>query len=141
MRTVKRLVATLLEIATEAIFWGCLLGALIANGVDPAWYGVLGSILALPVVLFLHGYYVTRVLAGVVLRRGNRWLYPAIVSTLFAAHTYVVFVRLKPDMSALGNAVGPPFIAGGVCVVFACAVVGDWLLRKWIQSASPTRSV
>ena len=48
--------------------------------------------------------------------------------------------NVPQDMSALGKVVGPPFIAGGACIVFACAVVGDWLLRKWLPSASVTRS-
>lgn len=130
MRTVKRLGATLLEVAAEAILWGCLMGVLTVNQGEQFLYVLMGSILALPVVLFLHGYYLTRVLVGIVLRGGSRWFYPAIASTLFAIHMYVVYVRLKPDMSSLGQAVGPPFIVGGACIVFACALGGNWLLRK-----------
>ncbi len=136
MWTVKRLVATVLEIAAEVILWGLLMGVLIANGVDPFLYGVLGSILALPVVLFLHGYYFTRILAGVVGRNGRIWFYPAIAAILFLIHMYVVFARLKPDMSSLGKATQAPFLVGGAGIVFACAHCGNWLLRRWTRTKS-----
>lgn len=135
MRPLKRTIVTLMEVVAEAVLLGCLMGALIANPVDPFLYGVLGSILALPVVLFLHGYYLTRVLAGVVVRGRRSWAYPALAALLFLIHTHVVFVRLGPDMSALGKAEELPFLAGGVCIVFACALAGNWLLPKWTHTS------
>ena len=132
----ERVVVTLMEVTAEVVLLGCLIGALTANQGERLLYVVLGSLVALPVVLFLHGYYFTRVLAGVLLRSGKRWLYPAIAATLFVIHTYVIFVRLKPDMSALGKAVEAPFLAGGACVAFACAFAVNWLFRKWTKTGS-----
>jgi len=141
MRTLKRLTATLVEIAAEAILWGCLLGAMVADQTEPFWYGVLGSILALPVILFLHGYYLTRIVAGTMLRIGGQWLYPSIAASLFAVHMSVVYVRLEPDMSAFGKVLGPPFIAGGACIVLGCAIAGSWLSRRWAVSAPGARLI
>jgi hypothetical protein len=134
MQTVKRVVVWLAEIAAEALLLGCLLGALVSNEIG-LLYGVIGSVLAVPVVLFLHWYYLTRALA-VVVRSIRPQLYPLIAATLFVIHMHVVFVRLKPDMSSLGKAKELPFLAGGACIVFACAFGGNWLLRKWTQARS-----
>jgi hypothetical protein len=131
MHTVKRLAITLLEVTVEVILMGLLLGGLSVNQSEPIMYIVMGSILALPVMLFLHGYYVTRIVAGIIARKAGRMVYPAIASALFVIHMYVTFVRMKPGLNAFGTAIGPPFIVGGACFVFPCAVAGDWLLRKW----------
>lgn len=80
-------------------------------------------------MLFLNGYYFTRVLAGMIFRSVGRWLYPALAATLFAIHMYVTFVRMKPGLNALGKALEPPLLVGGACIVFACALGGNWLLR------------
>jgi hypothetical protein len=115
----------------EAVLLGGLMGALIANPIDPFFYGVLGSILALPVVLFLHGYYLTRILAGSFVRGRRSWVYPSLAALLFAIHTHVVFVRLGSDMSLLGKANEFPFLVGGAYIVSGCAFAGNWLLVKW----------
>ena len=48
----------------------------------------------------------------------------------------IVFVRLNPDMINPGPFVKTteiPFLAGGACIVFACAYGGNRFSRKWIQ--------
>jgi hypothetical protein len=133
----KRAAVWIIEILVEALLLGCLLGVLVSSEIGLS-YGVLGSVLALPVVLFLHGYYFTRLLAGVVWRSRGQWTYPAVAATLFVIHTHIVFVRLGPDMSTFGKAKELPFLLGGACIVFACALAGNWGLRKWTQSGGST---
>jgi hypothetical protein len=87
-------------------------------------------------VLFLHGYYLTTGLVGAVWRSAKIWVYPAIAAILFDIHTHIVFVRLKPDMSALGRATEIPFLVGGTCMVFGCRFVGGWFLRYWTRVSS-----
>jgi hypothetical protein len=40
------------------------------------------------------------------------------------------------DLSSSGRAAELPFVAGGACIAFACALGGNWLLRKWGQTSS-----
>ena len=134
MRTVKGIVVWLIEVVAEALLLGCLLGGLVSNQIG-LLNGVLGSMLAVPVVLFLHWYYLTRAIAGTV-RSIRPQLYPAIAAVLFVIHMHVAFVRLGPDMSELGKANELPFVAGGACIVFACALTGNWLLRRWSQTSN-----
>ena len=127
----KRLVVWLLEVLVEALLLGALLGALVLPNFVTLLPGVWALGFAVGVVLFLHGYYLTRVLFGVVWRSQRKRLYPAIAATFFIIHMHIAFVRLKPDMSLLGRATELPFLAGGACIVFACAFAGNWCLRKW----------
>ncbi len=140
MRLLRRVVVTLTEVVAEAILLGCLLGGLlVALNVDhdgPLWGVVMGMIIGLPFLLFQYGYYLTRVLTGIVLRGGSRWRYPAIAATLFAIHATVLVVRWKPGMSDKGKLMRTPFIVVGACIVFICALGGNWLLRKWTQRVS-----
>jgi hypothetical protein len=135
MSTIKRAVVLLVELAAEALLLGCLLGALVSNQIGFR-YGAIGSVLAVPVVLFLHGYYLTRAFFGVIWRSQTLWAYPALAAALFVAHMHFAFVRLKPDLSPMGRATELPFLAGGACVVFACAFAGNRLLRRWTQAAN-----
>jgi hypothetical protein len=132
MRTLKRIVVWFMEVGVEALLLGCFLGVLVSNQIH-LLYGVIGSVLAVPVVLFLHWYYLTRALAAVVSRSSRPRLYPLIAATLFMIHMHIVFARLKPDMSSLGKAKELPFLAGGACIVFTCAFLGERFLRKWMQ--------
>jgi hypothetical protein len=121
-------VVWLAEILAEALLLGSLLGALVSSQTGVV-YGVIGSVLAVPVVLFLNWYYLTRLLAAVI-RSVQPQLYPMIAATVFVIHVHVAFVRLKPNMSVLGKTTELPFLAGGACIVFACAFVGNCLLWK-----------
>ena len=132
----KRFTVWLLETLLTTLLFGVLFGALLSPDLS-TFIGLLPGVwvLALGVgtILFLHGYYLTTALAGVVWRSQKLWLYPAIAATLFGIHTHIVFFRLKPDLSSSGRAAEFPFLAGGACIVFACALGGNWLLRKWAQ--------
>lgn len=138
MPILKRLAVWLLERLAEAFLLGALLGALtvlsFANLIR-LLPGVWVLPLAVGTVLFLHGYYVTTALFGIVWRSQRWWLYPAITATLFVIHTYIIFFRLKPDLSSSGRAIELPFEAGGASIVFACTFVGGWFLGKWLHLA------
>jgi hypothetical protein len=135
MRGVRRIVVLTAELIVEAVLLGCLLGVLVAGQIG-LFYGVLASTLAIPVVLFIHWYYLTRVLAGIVLRIQTRWAYPATAAALFLGHMYFALARAKNDLSLFAHATEFPFLAGGACIVFTCASMGDRLLRKWKQTGS-----
>jgi hypothetical protein len=100
--------------------------------------GVWVGALAVGTVLFLHGYYLTTALFGVVWRSQRSWVYPAMAAILFVIHTHIAFVRGKPDTSAEFQAAEIPFLVGGACIVFACASAGNWCLRKWGGWGAPT---
>jgi hypothetical protein len=137
----KRLAVWLLESLPEAFLLGGLLLALSLLGdgtlslsnfvhlLPGAWALAFG----VASVLFLHGYYLTTGLFGAVWRSGRIWVYPAIAAILFDIHTHIVFVRLKPDMSAPGRATEVSFLVIGACMVFGCRFVGGWFLRHWTR--------
>jgi hypothetical protein len=100
----------------------------VAIGIPP---GAGALALGVGAILLLDGYSVTTVLAEAVSR--SQELYPAIAATLFVIHTHIVFFRLQPDLSTSGRAAEFPFLAGGVCILFACAQGGNQLLRIWIR--------
>lgn len=129
MLTAKRIVVWLAEVAAEALLLGCLLGALLSRETG-LLYGVIGSVLAVPVVLFLHWYYLTRTLAAA-LRSVKPQLYPLIAAMLFVVHMHFAIARSRSDLSLFAQAIELPFLAGGACIVFACAYVGERFLRKW----------
>ena len=136
---VKRLTVWLVEALVSTLLFGVLFGALSSPDVS-TFVSILPGTWALAfgvgAILLLHGYYVTTALAGVVWRGQRLWLYPTIAATLFVIHTHIVFFRLKPDLSSSGQATELPFLAGGASIVFACALGGNWLLRKWSQTNS-----
>ena len=136
----RRLVVWLLEAFAQAFLLGGLLGALVLPDFISLLPGVWALALAVGVVLFLHGYYLTTALFGVVWRSQRSWVYPAIAATLFAIHMHIVFVRGKRDLTALARASELPFLVGGGCIVFACAFAGNWFLRKWVQSGSGSKA-
>jgi hypothetical protein len=90
---------------------------------------------AIAVVLFLHGYYVTRAFIGLAWR-GHKWSYPAIATALFVVHMYIAIARSRSDLTPFAQAKEVPFLIGGACIVFVCAFFSDICLRKWTQSGS-----
>jgi hypothetical protein len=140
MRAVKRVAVWLIEVLAEALLLGCLLGALVSTQTG-LLYGVIGSAMAVPVVLFLHWYYLTRAFVGMAWRNQIPWLYPAIAAALFVAHMHYALAQSKSDLTPFAQATELPFLAGGACMVFACAFGGSWLLRKWLQSGSKAPGV
>ena len=135
----KRLAVWLLEALATTLLLGVLFGALSSPDLN-AFISLLPGVWALAIgvgaILFLHGYYLTTALAGVIWRSQRLWQYPVIAATLFVIHTHIVFFRLKPDLSSSGRTAELPFLAGGVCIVLACTFGGNWLLRKWTHSGS-----
>jgi hypothetical protein len=131
MRALKRIAILLLELVLEALSLGTFLGAMcfIESG-EPGV--VLGSIIALPVILGIYGYYISRILAAITWASKARWLYPVTAAAVFFAHVlYLASQFKKTDLTPLGHALILPFLIGGACIVFACAFTGNQLSRKW----------
>lgn len=141
---VKRLAVWLLEALAATLLLGGLFGALSSPDLTnflsilPGVWALAAGIAA---VLFLHGYYLTTAVAGVFFRGRKLWVYPLIAATLFVIHTHIVFFRLKPDLSSSGRATEVPFLFGGACLIFACAIGGNLILRKWARVGSNAHSV
>lgn len=135
MRAIKRVGVLSIELISEAVLLGCLLGILVAGQIGLV-YGIVGSVLAVPVILFLHAYYLTRSLAGVILRIRTRWVYPTTVTALFVIHMSFALARSKSDLTPFARATELPFLTIGACIVFACAFAGDRLLSKWTHRSA-----
>jgi len=125
-----------LEILVEGFLLGILLGALTVPNFISLLPGAWGWELAVGVILFLNGYYLTKALFGLVWKGQESWLYPGIAATLFVIHMYLFYVRAKPDISGLPRVI-LPFQVGGACIVFVCTLFSGWLLRKWIGPDLP----
>jgi len=144
LKFLKRLVVWVLEGLVEGLLLGCFLGAVWLppgySGLLP--WGVVLAGLAIGVVLFFNGYYLTMALFGLVWRSQRWWLYPTIAATLFILHTYIAFVRFsKLSFTVEGQVTELPFVAGGACIVFACRLLGGWCLRKWSTPRPQNRGV
>jgi hypothetical protein len=143
----KRALLLLAELVTEAFLLGALLGAWawrITTGLSwpanksigfvfivvPAVYGW-----AVAVVLFLHGYYLTRGILGLVWRNTTGWLYPVIAAILFFVHLQIGFARVKEDLTPEATAFALPFEVVGAGIVLVCAFAGNRVLRKWLHGA------
>ena len=132
MQVVKRLAVWVLEVLIEAILFGCLLGVLVASETG-LFNGVFGSVLAVPVVLFLNGYYLTRALAGLAWKSGSHWLYPLLAAAIFVGHVYFAVSNSRGSFTPLARAAVTPFLTGGACIVFACAYGGNRLCQMWVR--------
>ena len=137
MRALKRIVVLIVEVLAEALLLGCLLGTLVSNQIG-VLNGMIGSVLAVPVVLFLNGYYLTRALAGVAWVSQKPWLYPATAAAVFVAHIHFVVARSRSDLTLFAQETELPFLVGGACIVFVCAFAGNWCFRKWTQVGNST---
>lgn len=131
----KRAIVWLIEVLIEGLLLGCLLGALVSSEIG-LLYGVGGSVLAVPVILFLNGYYLTRALAGVAWISKSPRMYPLLAAAIFLIHVSFVFNRSKGDFTPFARATAVPFLAGGTCIVFVCALGGNWLMRRWVRSGT-----
>jgi len=132
VQKLKRVGVLLIKLLTEALLLGTLLGAMLSSKTG-FFNGVLGSIIALPVILGLHGYYASRVLAAIAWASIAKWLYPAITAAAFITHVLFIASGLWPDVSPQAKAVTLPFLIGGACIVFGCSSAGDQLNKKWSQ--------
>jgi hypothetical protein len=112
MSAVKRIASFLIELVAEALLLGVLLGAMASPRIG-LLNGIIGSIMAVPVILGLHGYYVSRILAGIARTSKVKSLYPAIAASVFIAHVLIIIWRSKSDLSPATKAVSLPFLIGG----------------------------
>jgi hypothetical protein len=129
MLKLKRIALLLAELLAEVVLLGCFLGAMVSDKIGPL-KGVLGAMVTIPVILGLHGYYVSRLLATIAWASKAKWLYPSLVSTVFIAH--VLFIdQFKSDLSPRAQALILPFLIGGTCIVFACSFAGNWIFERW----------
>lgn len=136
MPALKRIIVLIVELTVEAFLLGTFLGALVLPNFIHVIEGVWALAFAVAVVLFLAGYYVTRAFFSVVWRSQKPLLYPAIAMALFVAHLHLAVARSKSDLTLVARATEFPFLAGGACIVFACAFAGNWLLRRWTQASN-----
>jgi hypothetical protein len=132
--TLKRVTVLTLELLIEAILLGSLMGVLISNSTG-LQNGIIGSILSVPVILALHGYYISRVISVMVWSRITRWFYPLLACFVFICHTWYAFWQMKSSLSPFAESKKTPFLIGGACIVFACAYIGTMALEGWL----PTR--
>jgi hypothetical protein len=131
MLKLKRIALLLAELLAEVVLLGCFLGAMVSDKIGPL-KGVLGAMITIPVVLGLHGYYVSRLLTTIAWSSKAKWLYPGLVSTAFVAH--VLFIaQFKSDLSPRAQSLILPFLIAGTCIVFACSFAGNQLYRKWAR--------
>ena len=123
-----RIGIVLAELVAEALLLGVLFGILLVPTHIGAW--AVGS-LPIALVLYLHGYYLTRPALGIVWKSTKVWPYGLSVAALFAIHMGVGYARLRPDMMQVKLWVVITFFAGGAAIVFACALIGHrWLAQK-----------
>ena len=143
MLTLKRLAVWLLERLAEACLLGGLLGYLLSLGSADerltlrhliADFWVFG--LAVAFILFLHGYYLTTALVGLLWRSAETWTYPIITPALFVFHTHVVFMHAGSDFTPEARAMEFPFELAGAGIVFFCALIGSSVLKRWTNSRS-----
>jgi hypothetical protein len=135
MLTLKRIAIFLVELSLEAILLGSVLGALVSHQLG-LLNGMLGSIIAVPVILGLHGYYIWRILAVTARASKIGWLYPVAATSVFIAHVLYIVLRFKSDLSPVAQAMSLPFLIGGACVVLACSLAGSLALRKWAPASN-----
>jgi hypothetical protein len=147
MLILKRLAVWSLERLVEVSLLGGLFGCLLSLSSGEkrltlrdslAGFWVLG--LAVAIVLFLHGYYVTTAFFGVVWRSAKTWVYPTITPALFVFHTHIVFMRLGSDFTPEARAMELPFALGGAGIVFFCALAGSSVLNRWTNARSETNA-
>lgn len=134
MLLLKRLVVWLSERTLEGFLLGGVFAFLSIRELSAAWV----SALLVGVVLFVHGYYFTTAIFGVLWRTKKSWLYGATTATLFALHSHIVFLRAKPDFTPEARAMEAPFVLCGACVVFACSFGGNHILNRWGQTSGNT---
>ncbi|HWH59979.1 MAG TPA: hypothetical protein VN682_20285 [Terriglobales bacterium] len=80
------------------------------------------------VILFVHGYYVTTALVGVVWPTRRWWLYLAIAAALLIIHTRLIFLHGGADLTPEARAIELPFALVGAasCSPAASQVVAFW---------------
>lgn len=129
MLKLKRIAVLVAELLAEAFLLSFLLGTMISDKIGLV-KGVLGALVTVPVILGIHGYYLSRILATVAWASKAKWLYPGLATTAFIVHVTLI-ARFKSDLSPRAQVLILPFLIGGTCIVFACSFAGNKLYKKW----------
>lgn len=132
MLILMRLITWSLEIALEVLLLMALLFALsgtsrntFSRDLALAFFGVAF------VFMVGSGYVLTTAICRIVVPITRLWIYSVIAATLFVVHEQSLFRgRIMPDASDLR------IILPGAGIVFACTLIGSWVLRKWIRAYS-----
>lgn len=114
----------LAEMISEAALLGVLFGLLTIPGSMGTPTGSLAGIISVVAVLFLHGYYFTRPLCGILWTGRKSWVYASVSALLFVIHTGVAVLRLRPSFTPEAVQKAPVFIVLGAVAVFSCAFGG-----------------
>jgi hypothetical protein len=142
MLKLKRIAILVAELLAEALLLGLFLGTMISDKIGLV-KGVLGALFTVPVILGIHGYYLSRLLATLAWASKAKYLYPALAATTFLAH--VLFIaQFKSDLSARAQSLILPFLIGGTCIVFICSLAGNRLYKRsskvTVRTTLPTAS-
>ncbi|MDP9113202.1 MAG: hypothetical protein M3O20_05915 [Acidobacteriota bacterium] len=128
----KRLAIWLFEMALQAVMLGLFL---IASHYDEHAFGkdFLFYVNMIALLFFTTGYLVSTAIVRAIWKGRGVWSHPTIVAALFLIHFEILNV-------GAGGAFEPPerlrLRIAGTCIAFASALVGGWLLRKWIRPDS-----
>ncbi len=131
MLTIKRLLFLFIELLAEALALGSVMGLMTAHAIGMK-NGLPGSIIAIPVILGLHGYYISRIATIVTWSSKARFLYPLAASVAFVAHLLFLISTGRSDLSLQARALMVPFLILGTIVVFGCALIGNEIAKKWL---------
>lgn len=131
----KRLAVFSLERLCEALLLGTFLVFLWRPSGDRSLAGDVFRPDVLPFLreYLLHSLYLpTTLMAGVIWRSRKLWRYPTIAAGLFTAN----FLWLWEAQGHESTSENLSTLVAGVVVVFACTIVGNLLLRRWVQAGS-----
>ena len=134
MLTFKRIGLFLLELLIEAVLLGSLMGVLISSRTG-LQNGLIGSVLSVPVILALHGYYILRVLIVIARTSFLMWLYPLLASCAFIGDAWFAAWQMNASLSPFARSGKIPFLIGGACIVFICAFIGTSAVRRWAPTS------
>jgi hypothetical protein len=126
MLILKRLVVWAVETLCEALLLMVFLTTLWRQSgqsslIDDLWLTFVGTVF---VFMVGSGYLLTTALVGVVWRSARPWVYPTIAAALFVIHVQFFATGWTLPTRA-------PVQMGGASIVFACAFIGNWFLRRW----------
>lgn len=129
----KRLVVWFFEMALQAFMLGLFL--IVSHWRDEGAFGkdLLFFFQTALLLFFTTGYLFSTAIVRAIWRGRGVWWHPIILATLFLVHFEILNIRA-------GGAFEPPdrlrLRIAGTCIAFVSALVGGWLLRKWIRPDS-----
>jgi len=128
MRTLKRLTVWLVETSFEALLLGAVLIALFGYDKNAFGKDLLIYSLSISFMFFTTGYLVTTVILRALWKGRSLWWYPAIATTLFFIHFEIMNVGMG---GAFGQRDRYRTLAAGLCIAFACTLLGTFALKRW----------